>query len=378
MISMNKERYLKNQIKQDLQEKMVFIGGPRQVGKTTLAKQFINTSDQYLNWDLNSDKQLILKNEINLKLKLIVLDEIHKYARWRGLVKGFYDKYYPSLNFIVTGSARMDYFRKGGDSLVGRYHYLRLHPLTLSELNPNPNKKDLELLIKFGGFPEPFFKQDETHHSRWQMERVSRVVTQDLRDLETVKEISLLELLVQALGSKVGGALSIKSLQEDLSVSPNTVARWIEILERLYYCYRISPYGPPKIKAVKKTQKLYLWDWSEVEDSGARFENLVASHLLKFCHFQEDTKGIKTELRYFKDVVTEKEIDFIVLQKNKPVFAVECKTGERQLSKSLVQNSKRLNIKQIYQVHLGTKDYGKEDSGRVLPFTTFCKELGLL
>lgn len=375
---MDKERYLKNQIKQDLQEKMVFIGGPRQVGKTTLAKQFINTSDQYLNWDLNSDKQLILKNEINLKLKLIVLDEIHKYARWRGLVKGFYDKYYPSLNFIVTGSARMDYFRKGGDSLVGRYHYLRLHPFTLSELNPNPNKKDLELLLKFGGFPEPFFKQDETHHSRWQMERVSRVVTQDLRDLETVKEISLLELLVQALGSKVGGALSIKSLQEDLSVSPNTVARWIEILERLYYCYRISPYGPPKIKAVKKTQKLYLWDWSEVEDSGARFENLVASHLLKFCHFQEDTKGIKTELRYFKDVVTEKEIDFIVLQKNKPVFAVECKSGERQLSKSLVQNSKRLNIKQIYQVHLGTKDYGKEDSGRVLPFTTFCKELGLL
>lgn len=369
-----KNRYLKNHIKNDLLEKMVFIGGPRQVGKTTLAKQFITSDQQYLNWDKVSDRKLILKDQLNPRLELIVLDEIHKFARWRGLIKGYYDKYYPDLNFIVTGSARMDYFRKGGDSLVGRYHYLRLHPFTLNEISSNPNKSDINLLLNFGGFPEPFLKQDRTHHLRWQMERVSRVVTQDLRDLENVKEVSLVELLVQSLDSKVGSTLSIKSLQEDLAVSPNTISRWIEILERLYYCYRISPYGPPKMKAVKKAQKLYLWDWSEVEDSGARFENLVASHLLKYCHFQEDTKGIKTELRYFKDVVTGKEIDFIVLQKNKPIFAVECKSGERELSTSLVNNAKKLKIERVYQVHLGTKDYGLEKSGRVLPFTTFCKE----
>jgi predicted AAA+ superfamily ATPase len=137
------------------------------------------------------------------------------------------------------------------------------------------------------------------------------------------------------------------------------------------------PYGPPRIKAVKKAQKLYLWDWSEVEDQGAKFENLVASQLLKFCHFEEDTKGLKTELRYFKDVVTEKEIDFIVLQKGKPLFAVESKTGEKNLSRSLVLNGARLKIPRLYQVHLGSKDYGAAETGRVLPFIKFCQELKL-
>lgn len=373
----NKNRYLQSQMASDLKEKMVFLGGPRQVGKTTLAKEFISKPEQYLNWDKDSDRKMILKDEINPRLKLIVLDEIHKYAKWRSLVKGYYDKYYPDLNFLVTGSARLDYFRKGGDSLVGRYHYLRLHPFSLNEISSSPTKDDLDALLLFGGFPEPFLKQSKTHHSRWQLERVSRVVTQDLRDLETVKEISLVELLAQSLGSRVGSALSIKSFQEDLAVSPNTVERWIGILEKLYYCYRIVPYGPPKIKAVKKTQKLYLWDWSEIEDTGARFENLVASQLLKFCHFQEDTLGLKTELRYFKNVVTRQEIDFIVLQKNKPLFAVECKSGEKNLSKSLVNDGKKLKIDRLYQVHLGQKDYGHEKTGRVLPFTTFCKELGL-
>lgn len=372
-----KIRYLQEQIKRDLSEKMVFLGGPRQVGKTTLAKAFIKNADQYLNWDKDSDRRLIMRDEINTQLRLIVFDEIHKYKKWRNLLKGYYDKFYPDLNFLVTGSARLDYFRKGGDSLVGRYHYLRLHPFSVNELSKSATASDLETLLKFGGFPEPLFKQQSTHHARWQLERVSRVITQDLRDLDTVKEISLVELLAQSLAPRVGSALSIKSLQEDLNVSPNTVERWIGILEQLYYCFRISPYGPPKIKAVKKTPKLYLWDWSELEDKGSRFENLVASQLLKYCHFQEDTLGLKTELRYFKDVVTEKEIDFIVLQKNKPLFAVECKSGERELSKSLVKNGKRLKIDRLYQVHLGKKDYGHESTGRVLPFLTFCKELQL-
>lgn len=372
-----KIRYLQEQIKRDLSEKMVFLGGPRQVGKTTLAKAFIKNADQYLNWDKDSDRRLIMRDEINTQLRLIVFDEIHKYKKWRNLLKGYYDKFYPDLNFLVTGSARLDYYRKGGDSLVGRYHYLRLHPFSVNELSKSATASDLETLLKFGGFPEPLFKQQSTHHARWQLERVSRVITQDLRDLDTVKEISLVELLAQSLAPRVGSALSIKSLQEDLNVSPNTVERWIGILEQLYYCFRISPYGPPKIKAVKKTPKLYLWDWSELEDKGSRFENLVASQLLKYCHFQEDTLGLKTELRYFKDVVTEKEIDFIVLQKSKPLFAVECKSGERELSKSLVKNGKRLKIDRLYQVHLGKKDYGHESTGRVLPFLTFCKELQL-
>ncbi len=371
------QRYLGPQIESDLTEKMVFVGGPRQVGKTTLVRQFIKSSDQYLNWDKDSDRQLILRDKIDPGLKLIILNEIHKYKNWRSFVKGYYDKYYPDLNFLVTGSARLDHFRKGGDSLVGRYHYLRLHPFSLCEINNKANANDVKNLLHYGGFPEPFLKQNDIHHTRWQLERISRVVTQDLRDLETVKEISLIELLAAALESRIGSALSIKSLQEDLSVSPNTVDRWIDILENLYFCYRISPYGPPKIKAVKKAQKLYFWDWSQVPDKGARFENFVASHLLKFCHHEEDTKGIKTELRYFKDVVTGKEIDFIVLQKNRPLFAIECKSGERDLSHALTLNGKRLKIDRLFQVHTGKKDYGHESTGRVLPFEKFCQELNI-
>jgi predicted AAA+ superfamily ATPase len=373
----NITRYLHDQVARDLKEKMVFLGGPRQVGKTTVARAFVSKDDRYLSWDDVADRRRILKGEFSVDGRLYALDEIHKYARWRSLLKGNYDKYFPRLNFLVAGSARLDHFRKGGDSLVGRYHYLRLHPLSLREVDRTPSLEATRDLLRYGGFPEPFLRQDEVFLRRWQTERRARVTTQDLRDLENVKDISLIELLVESLGSRVAQPLSIKSLQEDLSVSPNSVERWIEILESLYYCYRITPYGPPKIKAVKKTRKLYYWDWSEAEDPGARFENLVASQLLKFCHFQEDTLGIKTELRYFRDVVTGKEIDFIVLQKGKPLFAVECKTGEKALSASLAQNGKRLGIPRLFQVHLGTRDFGAEATGRVLPFHVFATELGL-
>ncbi len=370
---MHINRYLTEQLKSDLNEKMVFLGGPRQVGKTTLAKTLIQKPEQYLNWDVLQDRKIISTGQINSELKICVLDEIHKFKNWRSLVKGCYDKYFPDLKIIVTGSARLDYFRKGGDSLVGRYHYLRLHPFTLSELHKNPKKEDLKVLLQFGGFPEPFQKQSETFHRRWQLERISRVINQDLRDLENVKEISLVELLANALPARVGSMLSLKSLSEDLQVSPHTIDRWVGIFDNLYYSFRVSPFGSEKMKAVKKAQKLYLWDWSQIEDDGARFENLVASHLLKFCHFQEDTLGIKTELRYFRNTVTEKEIDFIVTQKNKPLFAVECKTGDREISKALLSDGKRLQIPKLYQVHMKDKDYGKSDSVRVLPFLKFCE-----
>jgi predicted AAA+ superfamily ATPase len=374
---MKLDRYLKPLIKSDLTEKMVFLGGPRQVGKTTLAKSFIQSEDQYLNWDKETDRRLLLKEQLDTTKKLIVLDEIHKFRRWRSLVKGYYDKFYPNLNFIVTGSAKLDYLRKGGDSLLGRYHYLRLHPLSLNEITQNPTASDVKALLDFGGFPEPFLKQNKIFQQRWQIERVTKVIRQDLPDVEAVKDLSLVELLAQSLPSRVGSMLSIKSLHEDLQVSPNTVERWISILETLYYCFRIYPYGPPKIKSVKKTPKLYLWDWSELEDPGARFENFVASQLLKYCHYQEDCLGLKTELRYFKDVVTGKEIDFIVMQNGKPIFAVECKSGETQLSKSLVRNGARLKIPRLFQVHLGKKDYGSDKSGRVLPFAALAAELDL-
>ncbi|MFN7905006.1 MAG: ATP-binding protein [Pseudobdellovibrionaceae bacterium] len=370
-------RYLKKKIKTDLKEKMVFIGGPRQVGKTTLAKEFIDTKEQYLNWDDLADRDMIKKHQISPKLKKVVLDEIHKYSRWRMLVKGLFDKYGDQMSILVTGSARLDHFRKGGDSLVGRYHYFRLHPLSLAELDSDFELKTVKRLWEYGGFPEPFFKGSEDFVRRWRRERISRVVYQDLRDLDTVKDLSKMELLVDGIPSRVGSLLSIKSLHEDLEVSPNTVLRWIEILESIYYCYRILPFGPPKIRAVKQANKIYLWDWSEVSsEGGARFENLVASQLLKYCHFVEDTQGYRMDLRFLRDV-DGREIDFVVLKEKKPLFAVECKTGEKQLSKHIPYFSQRTQIPEFYQVHMGTKDYGTPKSGRVLPFNQFCKELNL-
>ncbi len=379
------QRYLKNHIITDLSEKMVFLGGPRQVGKTTFSQSLIaHYSDghpAYLNWDDIEDRRKIQKGNFPKDARLIVLDEIHKFSKWRGLVKGFYDKLKNTYQFLITGSARLDYYRKGGDSLLGRYHYYRMHPLSLPEVVSSWQSKDVNKkmtdLLEFGGFPEPYLKQDATSLNRWHRQRQERIVYSDIRDLENVKEISNIELLIQALPERVGSPLSRKNLAQDLQVDFKTVEKWITILENVYYCYRISPYGPPKIKAVKKEQKIYFWDWSELENTGSKWENFVASHLLKYCHLIEDTEGIKMEIRFLRDVAG-REIDFVVLKKGKPLFAVECKTGETKTSPHLKYFSERTNIPMFYQVHQGTRSQMVSDRISVLPFPEFCKDLNLI
>jgi hypothetical protein len=186
----------------------------------------------------------------------------------------------------------------------------------------------------------------------------------------------LVELLLSALPERVGSPLSLEKLRILLETSHQTIERYIQILERLYVVYRIAPFGSAKVKAVKKEKKLYFWNWAEIPDEGARFENLVASHLLKYCHFIEDTEGHEMELRYIRNVEL-KEVDFVVLKDRKPFFAVECKSGERQLSSQIEYFKTRLSIPKVYQVHLGKKDFGNESTtGRVLPFTAFCSEIG--
>lgn len=375
------KRYLNEQIKNDLKEKMVFIGGPRQVGKTTLALSILKDNKKaYINWDSPSEKKDIVKGIIPSDQKLIVLDEIHKYKFWRNLVKGLYDKHKGKTSFLITGSARLDYYRRGGDSLQGRYHYYRLHPFTLPELNKNPNKSDFETLLKFGGFPEPLFKSEEKHWKRWNRERLTRITQEDLITLEKIKEISQLSLLISALPEKVGAILSLNSLKEDLNVAFETTDRWINILENLYHCFRISPYGFSKLRTAKKEKKLYLWDWSICyEDSGKCFENFVASHLLKYCHYIEDTEGDEMRLTFLRDS-EKREIDFVVLKNNKPIFAVECKSGSENISKNIKYFSKRIDqIPFFYQVHTKNKDF--EDPNyrvRVLPFIKFCKIINLV
>jgi predicted AAA+ superfamily ATPase len=378
-------RYLKKFILADLNEKMVFLGGPRQVGKTTFSQSLISkyadTHPAYLNWDLIEDRKKIQGGSWPKNEKLIVLDEIHKFSKWRSLVKGFFDKLKNTHQFLVTGSARLDYYRKGGDSLLGRYHYYRMHPLSLPELlstsQKNEPKKIMQDLLQYGGFPEPYLKKDPSSLRRWHRQRQERIVYSDIRDLENVKEISNIELLIQALPERIGSPLSRKNLAQDLEVDFKTVEKWITILENVYYCFRITPYGAPKIKAVKKEQKMYFWDWSELESSGSKWENFVASHLLKYCHFIEDTEGFKMELRFLRDV-TGREIDFVVLKQGKPLFAVECKTGDKKVSPHLNYFEQRTNIPKFYQVHQGERSEMITDRIAVLPFPEFCKELKLV
>jgi uncharacterized protein len=353
------KRYLDEEIKTDLEKKMVILGGPRQVGKTTCALAQISTTANeghlgYLNWDHIEDRNLLLSGQLPGGQKLIIFDEIHKYSEWRNLVKGFYDKNKSKTKFMVTGSARLDFYRRGGDSLIGRYNFYRLHPLSLFEINKKPTPADLEALLEFGGFPEMFLTKDKKEWKKWQRTRVSRVIKDDLLSLEQVKEVSQIELLSSMLIEKVGSLLSINSIREDLKCSHEAASRWIAILENVYYCFRIAPFYGTKFKALKKDQKLYLWDWSTVKNDGAKFENLLASNLLKYCHYHEDVNGDALELRYLRDR-DKREIDFVIIKNGTPLFAVECKTGEKSLSKHIPYFAARTDIPVFYQVHMGNK-----------------------
>ena len=365
-------RYLYPYIKHDLEKKMVFLGGPRQVGKTTFAQSLFphSAKTNYFNWDDPLSRDRILKQDWNSKQRLIVLDEIHKYKHWRNFVKGVYDTQKQNHGFLITGSARLDHYRRGGDSLLGRYYYYRMHPLSLPELKFS--KGALPALLKFGGFPEPFFSQQERELRRWHLQRLDRLVRDDIRDLERVRDLSLMERLAEVMPNRVGSPLSVKGLSQDLQIDFKTCERWITILEMLYYSYRVSPYGAPKLKAVKKERKLYLWDWSQIENPGARFENLVASHLLKYCHFNEDQEGHKMELRFLRDI-EKREVDFVILKAGKPIFAVECKTGEKNLSPHIPYFKARTSIPIFYQVHLGQSEKKPMPGVHILPFEEFCR-----
>lgn len=375
------KRYLSEKIREDLAKKMVFLAGPRQVGKTTLSFGLLKNGSEnhpaYINWDYTSDKTSLLAGNLPAEQKLIILDEIHKYKNWRNLVKGFYDKNKSKINFLITGSARLDYYSHGGDSLQGRYFFFRLHPFSLAEVDSNLSRKTTERLLKFGGFPEPYSEEDETFWKRWQNNRMRRVFSEDILGLEQVREIEHLKLLAEILPDRIGSPLSVKSLREDLNVAHETAESWLTILENLYVAYRIAPYGTKKIRSVKKEKKLYLWDWSLVKSPGARFENMVANHLLKYCHLLEDTQGEKMELSFMRDY-DKREVDFVVLKNGTPLFAVECKLSEKEISPHIKYFNTKTKIPKFYQVHLGSADYENSDANtRVLPFEKLVEILKL-
>ena len=367
------KRYLTEQIIKDLSKKMVFLGGPRQVGKTYLAKQIITDKKSYLNWDVAEDREQILKRQLP-DSKALIFDEIHKYHSWRNYLKGLFDKSGQETQILVTGSARLDFYRFGGDSLQGRYHYLRLHPLSVKEAGIHNNSGLIELL-ELGGFPEPFLGKSKVEAKRWSREYRNRFLKEDVVSLEHVKDLGNLELLVLRLPDLVGSPLSINALREDLQISHKTLSKWISILERMYAIFRLPPFGAPKIRAVKKEQKHYHFDWCLVNDMPKRFENLVASHLLKWVHFEEDTKGRDLELRYFRDI-DGREVDFVVTEDKKPIIFVEVKWADDEVGKGLKYLKTRYPAVESWQIHAaGSKDYKTPEGIRVAPAVIFLNEL---
>ena len=358
-------RYLASPLRHDLARKMVFVAGPRQVGKTTLALGVPGARAGYLNWDVAEHRERILRGQLPASM-LWVFDELHKYRRWRNYLKGIYDGRRAGQRVLVTGSGRLDLYRFGGDSLQGRYHLLRLHPFSARELKLR-TPGHLRDLLTLGGFPEPYLSGSQVEARRWSREYRTRLIREDVTSLERIQDLGHLELLMLRLPDLVGSPLSINSLREDLQVSHKAVASWIAALERLYAIFRVPPFGAPRIRAVKKEQKHYHVDWSLVPADAARFENLVAGHLLKWVHFQQDTLGRDVELRYFRDT-DGREVDFVVVERRSPLLLVECKWGDTDVDRSLRYLKARFPDADAWQVSAtGTKDFVSPDGIRVAP-----------
>lgn len=366
-------RYLEPQIKADLESKMEFVAGPRQVGKTTLARRLSGAKSGYLNWDVAADRSRLLAGELPTS-DLWVFDEIHKYRQWRNFLKGVYDGRRPGQKILVTGSGRLDLYRFGGDSLQGRYHLLRLHPLSFAELGLS-TAAGLQDLLQLGGFPEPFFGGSKKEARRWSREYSSRLIHEDVATLERVQDLGQLELLMLRLPALVGSPLSVNALREDLQVSHKTVSAWLAVLERLYAVFLLPPFGAPRIRAVKKEQKHYHFDWSRVPEDGPRFENLVACHLLKWVHLQQDSEGRELELRYFRDT-DGREVDFVVTEAGRPILLVESKYSDATPDKNLRYLHNKFPDADAWQISAtGKKDFVTPDGIRVAPATELLSQL---
>ncbi len=341
---------------------MVFLAGPRQVGKTTLSKALYKNF-QYLNWDNDEDRSRILSKEF-LHTELLIFDEIHKYKTWRNYLKGIYDKNSNQQKILVTGSAQLDILREGGDSLQGRYHYLRLMPLTFRELKMK-TVADAQNLFELSGFPEPYNAQSKTKANRWSRQYRERIVRQEVSSNEMVQDLGNMEILYHRIPELVGGTLSINSLVEDIQISHKTISNWIKIFEKLYAVFRIAPFGSAKVKALKKEQKVFLYDWNAIVDNGARFENFLAVHILKWVFYQQDCFGRNIDLRYYRDKL-HREVDFVLVENNKPILFIEAKYSDAEISKGLIYLKNKFPHVESMQLHMnGKKNYVNENGIKV-------------
>lgn len=385
------ERYLQQKILNNLNElrQMAFLTGPRQVGKTTLARPFLRSvipGVNYLNWDVAVHRKWLTtqlfagKQRLdNAEQSIVVFDEIHKYLRWKNALKGLFDTSEPNTHWITTGSAMLNVYRRGQDSLLGRHFTYHLAPFSVAELAmgnrsvpvlaglmkmsfgpPASESTDaLATLTNYGGFPEPLFRTDQSFLVRWRRSRLDRLINQDLATTEMLRQLPLVEQLMFLLPERVGSPLSLNSLREDLEVHFATVRHWMELLERVYYGFYLRPYSQRRGRLLKKEAKWYLWDWTEIDDHAIRFENLMAVHLRKYVDYINDLGIGELSLHYVRDK-EKREVDFLLCERHNPRLLIECKYADRTVSPHLHHFARLLGIPLALQV---------VGSGNVVPRT---------
>jgi uncharacterized protein len=344
------KRFLEPHIKKDLKEKIVLLSGPRQVGKTTLSRQ-LGLEYDYLNFDSSRDRKVIMSQEWNRKSEIIILDEIHKMKKWKAWIKGVYDTEGVSPGLLLTGSARMDIYRKGGDSLAGRHFSYSLHPITVKETKGMMNSQEaLDRIMRCGGFPEPFLKGEESFYKRWRKQHLDVVLREDLIDLEKVRDVKTIEILTDMLRERIGSPVSYSSLAGDLQVSVHTVKHWLQILENLYVVFPVRTYHTNIARSILKDTKYYFYDTGAVlGDEGQRLENAVATCLLAELKYHEANTGEHTSLCYLRDK-EKREVDFLTLVEKKPVHMIEVKWAEDNFSKHLFHFKKYFESIQCLQL----------------------------
>lgn len=357
---------------------MAFIAGPRQVGKTTSCTAFIK-HHHYYNWDNEDHRRLVIAGPKAVAdsigasdQRTIIFDELHKFPHWKNFLKGFYDTYARSrFNVVVTGSSRLDIYRKGADSLIGRYFMYHMHPLSVAEIikqdfnqdelsPPQPiDDDDFAALLKYGGFPEPYLKRNPRFYNRWKRTRLKLLFREDLRDTARVYEIAQVELLAELLRQQAGQLVNYAALSRKIRTSQDSVRRWTTILESLYYCFSIRPWSQNIARSLLKEPKLFLTDWSLVDDIGARNENFIACQLSKAIAWWQDL-GYGEYGLYFLRTKDKREIDFLVTKDRQPWFMIEVKSSDsRPLNKNLAYFQDRIGAKHAFQLII---DAGFENS----------------
>lgn len=370
---------------------MIFLAGPRQAGKTTFAKMVAEKfpSREYINWDQLEDRARVLKDpyffreveRVGDEKPLIILDEIHKYRHWKNYLKGIYDEFHQDFLFLVSGSGRLDLYQRGGDSLAGRYLLFHLWPLTMAEFGPadlmledwlsDPLKlaeddaraKSLwSRLMTFSGFPEPFFWARKQSWRRWSQTYHRQLLREDMREAGGLTSVQGAEDLFSLLPGRVGAPLSVSGLARVIGVSPHTAGKWLELFERFFLSFRISPWTRKVSRAIVKEKKLYLFDTPLIQDAGARFENAVALELNRAVRSWTELGYGAFSLHYVKNK-EKQEVDFLMARDREPLLLIETKLTDRAVSAALLRFQDQLGVPAVQLVSSGEGTFRRWSNG---------------